>query len=148
MVEKKFFEGERIGAELVHFEENSPERVTEVILGRIIGPLGLNSNPVIYQIRGDDGKEYEFGEFGEGLNYLHVWTRVPDKSRADGYREAKDLIGRCNLKRLNLEELREDFPNILEKEIGLIRRLAQESDETRKSAVLVTARNLTRYLSE
>lgn len=129
-----FFVDERVS--LVKNNKERPEVIETPILGRITSVIGEGGRYVYYNIKGDDGKEYQL----EASN----WGRVD-------LREAQKCMRRFGqgyeLKRLNPEELGKKFEETLTGELGLIKKLAEHQDETNRVATLTTIRNLTRYLS-
>ncbi len=51
-----------------------------------------------------------------------------------------------SVQRLNPKELQEGFQDAFETELGLIRKVLENSDETQRAAALATLRNLNKYL--
>lgn len=139
MAEKEFFIGEEVTLERRSSEDNLPEIVREVILGRV---TSLGTSYCSYYLKGSNDQAYLF-EHGD----LYALKDVNLTNGTDTRKEWGRERGSWQIKRSNLSELREGFPSALEAELSVVRRIAQTGNETQKAATLASVRNLTCYLS-
>ncbi len=144
MTEKEFFVGELVIVEqnLDGSEKRArfPYNVEPAVIGKITEVIGRGRNLIFYNIEDVDGNLYNF----KTTKRRGLKGRVCDHQRKIGWQ----FMGfHYQLKRVNSEELGTEFEKSLTDELGLVRRLADGQDETRKAATIATLRNLTRYLS-
>ena len=144
-IERKFFVGERV---VIYFKPLSKgdgkkpvETPFEVINMGIIKNFhrnGVDLEDIQYTI--------EINHIGEEvLNYHMGEADYKIRVRSDNEKVKQEDIERGHgifgIERLNEKELKEDFERVLEEELGLVKKLLQESrDLTQKAGTLTTIR--------